>query len=567
MNGPTEFGEEAYCEAYPDIHAAINNGMLDSAATHFRRHGRNENRLYSEIYLRALIGGVPEAPTQDVAFSVDAVIISKSGMAFVVGWIDDRASPLRSLSLIRGMEGSNTRAIGRCRRPDVDALLNAPVGFTFGFWLVMKLEGAEGRDSASVIRARLADGSFAQREAQGSFANNIELRDTIFSHFAALQYCGNRDIEAFALLDTGLGKILAMFNRSISGVLSAAAHAEYYGPRRLQFKASIIVCLFGKVEYFFLQNALFASTVGIEDYEFIYVSNSPELAESLHKEAQIAERLYGLSITLVTLPGNGGFSAANNAAARFANSDRVIFVNPDVFPRDRHWAAKHEALVETLPREQTALFGAPLYYDDGSLMHGGMHFEVDNGLSVKAGGISAHGMLRVEHYGKGAPVWSDRYTRARPVPAVTGAFISADREWFESLGGFTEDYVFGHYEDADLCLKSLRQGVPSWLHDLRFWHLEGKGSTRRPPHEGGSLLNRWLFTRRWGAIIADALVGPSPTHRLLNYDGLSAGGRPSAEPEEAAPSRAELHPGGIAPVADPSPARRLTRIAGRARHG
>ena len=580
MTPPSEFGEEAYCEAYPDIHAAINNGMLDSAAVHFRRHGRAENRLYSDLYLNALIGGVPETPAKDVALSIDVVIISANGTAFVVGWIDDRAKTLRSLSLIRGQDGSNTRAIGRCRRPDVDALLNAGSGFTFGFWLVLKLEGPETDGAATTIRARLADGSFEQREVQAAFASDAELRETVFGHFAALQYYGNRDIEAFALLDTGLGKALALFNRSISGTIAAAAHAEYYGPRLARFKASLIVCLFGKVEYFFLQNALFASTVGIEDYEFIYVSNSPELAELLHKEAQIAERLYGLSITLVTLPGNGGFSAANNAAARFANSDRLIFVNPDVFPRDPHWAVKHEALLDALPREQTALFGAPLYYDDGSLMHGGMHFELDQGLSVKAGGISAHGMIRVEHYGKGAPVWSDRYTRPRPVPAVTGAFISADREWFESLGGFTEDYVFGHYEDADLCLKSLRQGVPSWLHDIRFWHLEGKGSTRRPPHEGGSLLNRWLFTRRWGATIADRLVGPSPSHPLLSQDGLSPSGRPAvADPEDTAAIDPDPRPARTIPRrgaradADPDappgvgPPRRLSRVAGSVRRG
>jgi GT2 family glycosyltransferase len=513
--GITEFGEEAYCEAYPDIHAAIEGGILESAMVHFRRHGRKENRLSSQPYLNALIGGGHESKASGVALSLDAAIISQNGTVLIVGWVDDRANRLRSVSIIQGSEGSNTRAIGRCRRADVDALLNAAPGYSFGFWLVLKLEPAEAKAGPTLVRARLADGSFEQRDVPASVSSDVELHETILGHFAALEYYGNRDIEAFANLEAGVGRALVALNKSISGAITSAAHAEYYGPRRSRFKASLIICLFGKLEYFFLQNALFAKTIGIEEYEFIYVSNSPELAESLHKEAQVAERIYGLSITLVTLPGNGGFSAANNAAARFANSDRVIFVNPDVFPRDRLWAQKHEALIETLPREHTAIFGVPLYYDDGSLMHGGMHFEVDQGLSVKANGITAHRMLRVEHYGKGAPVWSDKYTKSRPVPAVTGAFISADREWFQSLGGFTEDYIFGHYEDADLCLKSLRQGVPVWLHDIRFWHLEGKGSTRRLPHEGGSLVNRWLFTRRWGSTIASGLAGAAPAHPLL----------------------------------------------------
>jgi GT2 family glycosyltransferase len=152
-------------------------------------------------------------------------------------------------------------------------------------------------------------------------------------------------------------------------------------------------------------------------------------------------------------------------------------------------------------------------------------------------------MVRVEHYGKGAPEWSGTYTNARPVPAVTGAFMSADRAWFEHLGGFTEDYIFGHYEDADLCLKSLEQGTPTWLHDLRLWHLEGKGSTRRLHHEGGSLVNRWSFTRRWSQMIAAGLTGANPTHALM----AEAAARASAQ---------------LADPAQPQPpARRARKIA------
>ena len=279
---------------------------------------------------------------------------------------------------------------------------------------------------------------------------------------------------------------------------------------------TFIVCLFGKVEFFFVQQALFATGAGAADVEFIYVLNSPELAEALQKEARIAARIYGLSVTLVTLPGNAGFSAANNAATRYARSDRLVFMNPDVFPRDDGWAVRHAAILAGAPRHETALFGVPLFYDDGSLMHGGMCFEVDQALLVRPEGITATGLIRVEHLGKGAPAWSATYTRPRPVPAVTGAFISAGRAWFEGLGGFTEDYVFGHYEDADLAMKSLQAGAPTWLQNFPLWHLEGKGSTRRPVHEAGALVNRWLFTRRWGGLIEASLCGRTPPHPLLN---------------------------------------------------
>jgi len=124
-------------------------------------------------------------------------------------------------------------------------------------------------------------------------------------------------------------------------------------------------------------------------------------------------------------------------------------------------------------------------------------------------------LVRVEHYGKGVSSTDDSFLRARPVPAVTGAFMSLRRDWFERLGGFSEDFVFGHYEDADLCLRSLAAGTPPWLHDIRLWHLEGKGGTRSLASEGASFVNRWQFSRSWAAAIREGLLGPAPAHPLL----------------------------------------------------
>jgi GT2 family glycosyltransferase len=288
-----------------------------------------------------------------------------------------------------------------------------------------------------------------------------------------------------------------------------------FGPKRRKLRGSIVVCLYGKPEYLFLQNALFSGGPGFEDYELVYVCNSPELGEQLMRDVQTSTLIYDVPQTLILLPGNAGFGAANNLAVEYAQSGRILIVNPDVFPYDKNWALKHTRIIADAPTSQTALFGAPLYYEDGSLMHGGMYFEFDTGLSVEHTAMTAKRMVRVEHYGKGTPAWSTQFTSPRPIPAVTGAFISADRTWFEKLGGFTEDFVFGHYEDADLCLKSLQAGVAPWIHDVKLYHLEGKGSTRLPVHQGGSYVNRALFSSRWDALISDGLHGANPTHPLL----------------------------------------------------
>ena len=447
---------------------------------------------------------------------IDTVVVCRSGTTLVVGWTDDRESPLVSLSILVGRDfGWNTTAFGRLRRGDVESLLRVPPGYLFGFWAVIQLEHDLPVSDPWSIRGRLADGRFRETDCSVRMVSDVELRTTILTYFSSIEFYGNRHIESFLSMESGIGAELVDLNRRITQSISAGAWVSYYGPTQRQYNGSIIVCLFGKSEFFFLQAALFSVAPECGHYEFVFVSNSPELTEALQREAQICARIYGISIVLVCLPDNAGFGAANNIAARYARSNRLMITNPDIFPRDPNWARRHTEIIATQPPDQTLIFGGPLYYDDGSLMHHGMYFEIDEGISVRPDAISTRPMIRVEHYGKGAPPWSPRFRCPRPVSATSGAFISVDRAWFEALGGFTEDFIFGHYEDADLSLKSFVRGKPVWIQDFPLWHMEGKGSTRRPEHEGGSLVNRWLFTQRWSDLIATELLGSNPACALL----------------------------------------------------
>jgi hypothetical protein len=110
-----------------------------------------------------------------------------------------------------------------------------------------------------------------------------------------------------------------------------------------------------------------------------------------------------------------------------------------------------------------------------------------------------------------------------PAHAVTGvpaAFLSVDRAWFETLGGFIRQYVRAAHEDIDLCLRSLRRGVPAWVHPLPFWHFERKAPSRPEPSKGGAILNNWLLHRQWDAMIVPDLLGSAPP--LLNPAPLPA---------------------------------------------
>ena len=521
---PPDFDETAYLAAYPKIAENIRAGFVKSALDHYTRKGVAEKRLEQPRYRKALaeqqllsrLSAPPsaaEAPAHAGGWlpsGLDTLLVTAGGECLVIGWVDDRGTRLRGISLaMPDGRVARTEAIARCRRADAESAIGCPPGTLLGFYALLDLGQAAPPGPGTHVLLHCG-GEPVSHPARPHLMEAPTLRDSAFEYLASAGYFGAHAVETFLQLDRGMGAALLRLNQSLSARITALAYVERHGDHTRPFRGSIVVCLYGKPEYLFLQAAAFSAGPGAADYEYVYVSNSPELTETLQREARIAARLYDLSFTLVFLPGNAGFGAANNVAVSLAASDRVLICNPDVFPRDTGWAARHAAIVDELPAEQTRLWGAPLFYDDGSLMHGGMFIACDPGLSVRADGILRQDLLRVEHYGKGAPPDTALYHRSRRVPAVTGAFISADRAWFEKIGGFSEEYVFGHYEDADLGLKSWREGGQVWMHDLPLWHLEGKGSTRRPAHDGGSIINRWHFTRTWLAAVQDGWGGPDP---------------------------------------------------------
>lgn len=525
---PDWFDEEAYLRANPDVAAAMGTGEFRSAFDHYTRYGEREQRplhVSSKEPRDRLIRTGAEvfqpASLPDFRAGLESVMLSPAGGLFVFGWVDDRVSPVEWLRVSgQGwfLTFSDAR-LCRLRRPDVETLVAAARLHAYGFFgFVYTAERFDvGGDCQVLVHLRNGQEQWFGVPAQR--VSEVELRNSVLNYLAGIDVFGNRQVEAARLLRGSLSAALVRHNRDLSHELVKRAYVERFGPRRAKLRGSIVVCLYGRPEYLFLQSALFAGGPGFEDYEMIYVCNSPELAEQLLKDARTGALVYGLPQTVVVLPGNAGFGAANNLAVNFALSDRLLIVNPDVFPRDPDWARKHTGILAERPEAETKLFGGPLYYDDGSLMHGGMYFEFDTGLSMNETAVSAQRLLRVEHYGKGAPADSTRYTRRRPVPAVTGAFMSLARAWYEKLGGFTEDYVMGHYEDADLCLKSLSAGVVPWIQDVRFWHMEGKGSPRQPIHEGAASINRTIFTERWESLIDEGLEGPHPRHPLLIEPG------------------------------------------------
>ena len=91
------------------------------------------------------------------------------------------------------------------------------------------------------------------------------------------------------------------------------------------------------------------------------------------------------------------------------------------------------------------------------------------------------------------------------VPAVSGALMAFEKTCFEKIGGFSTQYVYGHYEDADLSLRWAENIGPVAVHpQIRLIHLEGQGSkVRGEEFRGAAIANRYFFSAQFGELFAE----------------------------------------------------------------
>ena len=238
---------------------------------------------------------------------------------------------------------------------------------------------------------------------------------------------------------------------------------------------------------------------------------------------------------LVSLDGNPGFGAANNAGLELVREPVTALVNPDVELLDdglaqlAELAASHEAL--EVPRLLNA---------DGSVQDSA--HPVPGTLEALVPALVPRPLLPGALRRRYEPWRSDE---ARTVGWAIAACMAARTDVLRRLGPFDPD-AFLFYEDMELCLRARDEGVPTMLRpDIRLRHLGGT-STERALGPGALELH----ARRRREVMAKqgraALVLDDVTELLTH--GLRAAGRALLR-----------H--------DPKPARRRLRALLRARRG
>lgn len=262
--------------------------------------------------------------------------------------------------------------------------------------------------------------------------------------------------------------------------------------------ATIVVPLYKVLDFLPFQVAAFASDPQIAGRcEVIYVLDSPDQADVAEHLLTGLNLVYGLPITLAVMERNGGYAIANNRAAALARGSILALVNSDVIPVEAGWLGE---LAQRLADAQIGAVGPKLLFEDDSIQHAGLLFAQDH-----------RGRWLNHHYYKGMPRHYRPAAEERLVPGVTGACIVMRRAYFEAVGGFTEDYVIGDYEDSDLCLKLRGMGKEiGYVPSAELYHLERRSMKQSADYMRGvaSQYNSWLHEQRWGPAMGALMSGP-----------------------------------------------------------
>jgi len=213
-------------------------------------------------------------------------------------------------------------------------------------------------------------------------------------------------------------------------------------------------------------------------------------------------------VRLLANDTNVGFGAANNQAAQIARGEVLALVNSDaVVPAG--WIGP---LLAALDRPGVGAVVPALVNEDGTMQIAGAVVAADGSVLALGNGDDVDD-----------PAW--RFPRATDFGA--GACILLRRDRFLQAGGFLDAYNPAYFEDVDLCLTLLEQGLRTmYVPEVRVLH---GGFSSGCESAAATLFerNRPAFVARWGDKLAathpPSLWPPDPATTLAARDALATG--------------------------------------------
>ncbi|MGE6630280.1 glycosyltransferase [Bacillus sp. NPDC077027] len=198
--------------------------------------------------------------------------------------------------------------------------------------------------------------------------------------------------------------------------------------------------------------------------------------------------------TVIYNQKNLGFAKGCNQGAKVATGDSILFLNNDTMVTENWLPPLRTALYQS---KQVGMVGPVSNYVSGPQMVQPSYDHIDQLSS-----------------------FAKQYTDAmrgqvKNVLRLVGFCLLVKREVVEDVGLFDERFVYGSFEDDDLCVRALLKGYQLQIVYDSFVHHHGHATFRANQETNISTLfaeNRVRFLEKWGI---DLNLVANPQHHIL----------------------------------------------------
>jgi O-antigen biosynthesis protein len=415
---------------------------------------------------------------------LDSVLALDERSFYLEGWAVDREADIARLEAVspEGERFDLTAHAFRFPLPHVAAHFGAvdpAEEATPGFLCFIELEGTSHLDSGWVVEMENDLGEGLEASAPEVLRDRSAARERVLADPARARLPDDELMESHVRPAIERLQEHAQAGSRIHAV-------EQFGVAPPEPDVSIVIPLYKRIDLIEEQLAQFVLDPYLSRQDILYVLDSPEDEDLLLESASRLHPLYEVPFRIAILKRNSGFANANNAGAQISRGDLLLLMNSDVLPDRPGWLERMAAFYGSV--DGIGALGPKLLYEDDSIQHAGIHFHRSEGQTIWSDA----------HYFKGLHRDFPDANVSRAVPVVSGACMMIARELYDSMGGLHGGYVQGDYEDADICLRMMEEGLRNWYFpDAELYHLEAlsySSSLRLPANR----YNAWLHTRAWG---------------------------------------------------------------------
>ncbi len=218
---------------------------------------------------------------------------------------------------------------------------------------------------------------------------------------------------------------------------------------------SIIIPVLNNIDYTLNCIKSIYDTAEEIPFEIIIIDNN---SEQINKEklANIQKEKKNLKVIYNEI--NETYSKANNQGAQIAEGKYLLFLNNDT----QLFENTLKSIINTFENEpKIGIQGGKLLYPNNTIQHCGIVF------GELAPNINLHYHIYLCY-----PSDATNVNFAREYQMVTGALLVIRKDLFKKIGGFDENYIFGH-EDLDICMKVRESGYKVWYNPTAVaYHFE-----------------------------------------------------------------------------------------------